>query len=75
MVYILLGENKLTVQTRITTNSNAVSMMMRKMIQYPLAFSSESRRNFRIRLMALLSFVSVRSTFLSKSVRSLRNGC
>lgn len=44
---------------------------MRKMIQQPLPFSSESRRILRIRCIAPPSLVSVVSTLRSRSSRSL----
>ena len=56
---------------RITASKRANKTIMRKTMQYPLPFSSESRRNLRMRCIAPCNLISVRSTFRSKSSKSL----
>lgn len=58
----------------MTARSNAIRTTIRIMIHQLLPFSSESRKNFRIRRIASLSLLSVRSTFCSRSVNILKGG-
>ena len=58
--------------TRITARSNAMRTTTRIIIHQLLPFSSESRKNLRIRRIASPSLSSVRSTFCSRSVNILQ---
>ncbi len=57
--------------TRMTASRSAMSTIMRMTMHHPLPFSSESRRNFRMRRRPSLNLPSVRSTPCSRSVSIL----